>query len=236
MKNLFKKFHSLLLTAAILLTSILFFPPAGTVAEAAGNYYIPKAYRNMTFYAAPDDLPATYATLAVYHKNTQQKPKVSAIKSLKSSDSSVARPYIDKTGKIRVYFFKKPGKAVISFKVGNQTLKSTVTVKPYSNPLKTFKVGKKNFVSKFNTTTEYNYFRTSDLKNQKVSIQAAKNWKISSIEMKYGSGSYKVSSRKTKTNFSKKVTFDGDADYIIITLYHTKTKAYVTLEWNCTKD
>lgn len=236
MKNLFQKFHSLFLASAIILTSIFFMPQTKTTAKAAGNYYIPSAYRNMTFYAAPDDLPATYATLAVYHKNSQKKPKASAIHSLKSSDVSVARPYIDKMGKIRVYFFKKPGKAVISFKIGGQTLKSTVTVKLYANPLKSFKVGDKDFTSRFHTTTEYNYFRTSNLNNQKVSIKTAKGWRISSIEMRYGSGSYKMSSRKAKTNFSKRVTFDGNADYIIITLYHPKTKSYVTLEWNCIKD
>ncbi|MCI8483807.1 MAG: hypothetical protein HFH41_05660 [Lachnospiraceae bacterium] len=236
MKNLCKRFSSLLLSLALVLTSIIFLPQTGNVAEAAGKYYIPRAYQNMTFYYAPDDLPATYATLMVYQKNTKKKPKASSIKSLKSSDPSIARPYIDKNGNIRVYFFKKTGKAVISFKIGSQKLSSTINIKKYTNPLKTFKVGKKNFLSHFNNSTEYNYFHTSPWKNQKVSIKAASGWRISSLSMQYGTGTCKINANKKKISFSKKVTFDGKTDYITVTMYHVKTKSYVTLNWNCMQE
>ncbi len=107
MKKAMKKTVSTLLAFAILLTWILFAPQAGTTAEAAASYYLPSSYRNMTFFCVPDDLPATYVTLKVYKKGTFQKPKASYIKNIGSSDRSVARPYIDKAGDIRVYFFKK---------------------------------------------------------------------------------------------------------------------------------
>lgn len=235
LKKLLKKFSSLALTFAVLVTGILFVPQAGSDAEAAASYYLPSSYKNMVFYSAPDDLPATFVTLRVCRKGSTKKPKPSSIQSLASSDSSIARPYINKDGDIRVYFFKKAGTADITFQIGSQKLKSTITVKNYSNPLRSFKVGKKNFTSRFRSATEYNYFHSSVLKNQTVSAKAAKGWKITSMKMQYGSGSYEINSC-SKSSFSKKVTFDGDLDYITFTMRNTKTKAYVTLTWNCIKE
>ena len=226
---------STFLASAILLTGILFIPQAGTTAEAAASYYLPNSYRNMTFFCVPDDLPATYVTLKVYQKGTLKKPKASSIKKLSSTDRSIARPYIDKAGDIRVYFFKQTGTATISFQIGRQTLKSKITIKEYSSPLSIFKVGGKNFASRFSSSTECNFFHEDELNNQNVSIKAAKGWQISSMKMKYGSGTFEISSCK-KTTFSKRVTFDGDADYISLTMYHAKSKAYITLTWNCIKE
>lgn len=98
MKNVWKKTISLTLAFAILFTGMLFAPQAASTAEAASAYYLPSAYQNMVFYCVPDDLPATYVTLKVYKKGTYKKPKASYIHSLKSSDPSIARPYIDKSG------------------------------------------------------------------------------------------------------------------------------------------
>lgn len=235
MKKAMKKTVSTLLAFAILLTGILFAPQAGTTAEAAASYYLPSSYRNMTFFCVPDDLPATYVTLKVYKKGTFQKPKASYIKNIGSSDRSVARPYIDKAGDIRVYFFKKTGTATISFQIGRQTLKSKITIKEYTSPLSKFKIGGRNFASRFASSTECNFLHENTLDSQNVSIKAAKGWRISSMKMKYGSGTFEIGSCK-KTTFSKKVTFDGDADYISLTMYHAKSKAYVTLTWNCIKE
>lgn len=235
MKKALKKTISTFLAFTILLAGILFVPQPGTAAEAASSYYLPSSYRNMTFFCVPDDLPATYVTLKVYQKGTFKKPKASSIKYLDSSDRSVARPYIDKAGDIRVYFFKKTGTATISFQIGKQALKSKITIKPYSSPLSKFKVGGKNFASRFSSSTECNFFHENELNNQNVSIKAAKGWRISSMKMKYGSGTFEIGSCK-KTSFSKRVTFDGDADYISLTMYHAKSKAYVTLTWNCIKE
>lgn len=235
MKKILKKSVSLLLTLTVLAGSLLFLPCEGDTAEAASTYYIPGSYKNMVFYCAPDDLPATYVTLKVYRQGSSKKPKASSIKSLTSSDSSVARPWIDKAGDIRIYFFKKTGTADISFQIGKQTLSSRITVKEYANPLASFKVGKKDFTPRFNYATEYNYFHTSEMKKETVSIKAAKGWKISSMKMQYGSGTYEISSCK-KSSFSKKVAFKGNLDYITVTMYHAKTKSYVTLTWNCIKE
>lgn len=236
MKKVWKKTISLILAFAILFTGLFFAPPAAGTAEAASAfYYLPNAYQNMVFYCVPDDLPATYVTLKVYKKGTYKKPKASYIRSLTSSDPSVARPYVDKAGDIRVYFFKKPGTAAISFQIGKQTLTSAITIKEYSNPLSKFKVGKKNFTSRFRSSTECNYFHTADMKNQAVSLKAAKGWKISSLKIQYGTASYVINSCR-KSSFSKKFTFDGTADYISVTMYHAKTKSYVTLDWNCMKE
>lgn len=235
MKKTLKKINSLLLACAILLAGMLIVPQAGSSAKAAAKYYLPNSYRKMVFYSAADDLPATYVTLKVYQKGSVRKPKASSIKSLASSDSSIARPYIDRYGDIRIYFFKKAGSATISFRIGTQTLRSKITVKEYSNPLSRFKIGRKNFLSQFSSSTEYNYFHEDAINNQTVSIKTAKGWKISSMKMKYGSGTFEIGSC-SKSSFSKKVTFAGDADYITLTMYHAKTKSYVTLTLNCIKE
>ena len=235
MKKVWKKTISLTLAFVILFTGMLFAPQTASTAEAASAYYLPSAYQNMVFYCVPDDLPATYVTLKVYKKGTYKKPKASYIHSLSSSDPSIARPYIDKSGDIRVYFFKKPGTAAISFQIGKQTLTSTITVKKYSNPFSRFKVGKKDFTTRFRSSTECNYFHTADLKNQAVSLKAAKGWKISSLRIQYGTASYVINSCR-KLSFSKKFTFDGAADYISVTMYHGKTKSYITLDGNCMKE
>lgn len=235
MKSLSKKVSSLLFALVILFTTVVFGPQTGTVAQAASTYYISNSSKNMVFYSAPDDLPAKYTTIKVYNQKTYKKPKASSIKSLKSSNPSVAKPYIDTTGEIRVYFFKKPGKATISFKIGGQTLKTTLTVKKYSNPVSTFKIGKKDFTSRFNSTTECNYFHTAAMNNQKVTIKAAKGWKITSIYIKYGSSSYRNGSC-SKTSFSKKLSFNGAEDYISVSMYNAKSKAYVNLTWNGIKE
>ncbi len=235
MKNLSKIISSWLLIFTFIFTSIFFTPQTATISEAAGTYYIPSTYKNMTYYAVPKDLSATYVLLKVYHSKTHQKPRASSIKALKSSNPSVARPYLDKNGEIRVYFFKKAGKASISFKIGKQTLKSNITIKEYSNPLKTFKIGKKDFTSKFKASTEYNYFHVSNLNNQNVMIKAAKGWKISSLDIHYGPRTYKINSCR-KDLFSKLLMFNGSYDYINITMYHTKSKSHITLYWNSIKN
>lgn len=235
MKKTLKKFNSLILSCAILLSGMLIVPPTEITAEAATKYYMPDSYKKMVFYSAKDDLPATYVTLKVYQKGSEKKPKASYIKSLTSSDPSIARPYIDRYGDIRVYFFKKAGTATISFRIGAQTLRSKITVKEYSNPLSRFKIGRKNLLSRFSSSTEYNYFHEYDINNQTVSIKTAKGWKISSMKMKYGSGTFEIGSC-SKSSFSKRVTFVGDADYITLTMYHAKTKSYVTLTLNCIKE
>lgn len=235
MRKTLKKITSTILTCAILFSGMFIVPQAGSTAQAAAKYYLPSSYRNMVFYSAPDDLPATYVTLKVCQKGSFKKPKASSIRSLTTSDSSVAKPYIDRFGNIRIYFFKKPGAATISFRIGKQVLRSKITVKEYGNPLSKFKIGKKNFLSRFSSSTEYNYFYENPINNQTVSIKTAKGWKISSMKMKYGSGTYEISSC-SKSSFSKRVTFVSDADYITLTMYHAKTKSYVTLTLNCIKE
>ncbi|MEY8516560.1 hypothetical protein AALC25_06415 [Lachnospiraceae bacterium 29-84] len=238
MKHVPNKLSSLLLTCMILTFSILspLQAPSVTTEAATANYYIPTSYRSLTFYAVPQDLPATFATIPIYRQGSKRGPKASAIKSLKSTNPAVARPYIDKNGNLRIYFFKTTGKATVSFKIGKQTLKSNITVKNYTNPFRTFKIGKLNFTSRFHSTTECNYFHTSSLKNQKVTIKAAKGWKIVSIDIKYGASSYVVNTC-SKTSFTnKKMSFNGTADHIIFRMYHPKNNAYLNVVWNGKKE
>lgn len=49
-------------------------------------------------------------------------------------------------------------------------------------------------------------------------------------------GKASISKLENKSGKKMKVTFDGAADYISVTMYHGKTKSYITLDWNCMKE
>ena len=82
--------------------------------------------------------------------------KTSAITKLKSSKKSVATvsKFVHEGTAYVAVEPKKPGTAKITFNVkyGKKTIKAktTVIVRKYENPLKTFKIGSKNYASKFN--------------------------------------------------------------------------------------
>ncbi len=80
---------------------------------------------------------------------------------------------------------KKAGKSDISFKVGNKTYKSTVTVKKYDNPIQTLKITGvkkgKNIASTFQKSANASDSYKMSGKSNVVKITPKKGWKISSI-------------------------------------------------------
>lgn len=90
--------------------------------------------------------------------------KAKEIKKLKSSNKNIRVAARD--GYIRVEFGKKAAKSTITCTVKGVKLKTTFTVKKYTNPCKTFKIGKTN---RFQNLIKMMYLeRTRHLKN--------KNW------------------------------------------------------------
>ena len=110
-----------------------------------------------------------------------------AIKNLKSSDPSVVKAAWMKEYKNFLFFTcLKPGTATISGvfyenskKVGKFKIK--VTVYQYETPVKTFKLGSKNYASKFKDN-DHVYLTIKKTETFKVSIKPIKGWELESIE------------------------------------------------------
>ncbi|MEZ3423520.1 MAG: hypothetical protein K1W39_07390 [Lachnospiraceae bacterium] len=73
-------------------------------------------------------------------------------------------------------------------------------MKPYVNPCKTFKVGSRDFKSKFDKTCPYNLTRQKKVISGKAVIKAKKGWKIKRIELNEGFSSGKIVKIKNGKN------------------------------------
>ena len=152
--------------------------------------------------------------------------------SITSSNSKVveAREY-DKYTKDRIWFTaKKPGSATLTVKAekssGTKTYKIKVKVIKYSNPFKSFKIGKKNITSKFKRTEAVNY-RNKQTGSQRITVKMKPDWKIKRIE--FYTNNEETDDAVAKTIKSgKKVNLHGDSDKyhesFVIYIYNTKTK------------
>lgn len=136
---------------------------------------------------------------------------------------------LPRDGYIRVEFGKKAAKSTITCTVKGVKLKTTFTVKKYTNPCKTFKIGKTNLLSKFNKN---DVLRTNKaFKKQKLDIKLKSGWKISSVHVTSGTGSYN-NYRVNKSSFSKKITVSNNYGYIYVYCYNEKTKVSECLQIN----
>lgn len=149
--------------------------------------------------------------------------KKSQIKKLKSSNPSIVK-VTARDGYIDLKFGKKTGKVKITCTVKGKKLSTYYTVKKYTNPLSTFKIGNKSFVSKFNKTDVYT--QKSGHKNKILKLKAKKGWKIQSVMVLNtapGVKFYKVN----KSSFSKKITLNAgvhSSGEIQVAMYNSKTK------------
>ena len=103
----------------------------------------------------------------------------------KSSDPDVA--VVEKDGGVGdedIYYFitlKKPGKTTLKIPVKNEktyTLKLTVT--KFKNPLKQFKIGKKNYTKRYASSTDYGLKGRKNVEGI-LSIKPAKGYKLKKI-------------------------------------------------------
>lgn len=108
---------------------------------------------------------------------TGYKKKVAAAK---SGNTAVATVKVQ-NGSTLMVTAKKAGKAKITCTVGGKKKSFTLVVKKYKNPVKTFKVGGKNYASKFKKARDY----YGGHKAGKLTIKPASGWKLVSI---YGDG------------------------------------------------
>ena len=78
----------------------------------------------------------------------------------------------------------KLGTAEITFNYAGKKYTTKLIVKKWENPCKSFKLGKKDYNSKFDISNQYNLNKQKGNKKVKVNITAKKGWKIKSIKFK----------------------------------------------------
>lgn len=211
MKKIMKTSLSLVMAFAVMITGVLVIPTAGNKAAAASPSIL-SGYSNQTVYYETDSPYTTWkVTIPIGNCN-----KATAIKNLKSSDTSIAKVKA-KQGYIDVYYYKKAGTATISCKVGSKKLSAKVTVKKYSSPIKQMKIGSTDVTSKFKGCFDDYWYHTKSLKNQKITLKTKSGWQI-----------YSVFVSTDKKNFSKygiykssytipKMTYNGRFDSVWVT-------------------
>lgn len=228
MKKLFKRTAAFLLALTLLLTADTLFFSKEVSAASNNKPYINPYSANMVLTYKPGDKAkypqGYYTTISIMNCS-----KASQIKKLKSSNKNMKVEAKD--GYIKAYFGYKEGKTTITCTVNKVKLKTTLTVKKYSNPLKTFKIGKTNYTSKYKNIDDYR--DNKSYKKQKMVIETNKNWVIRSVYVHSGSSTQTY--RPNGTKLSKKVTLTKNYDDVYIYLYNSKTKVSECLTYTKSK-
>ena len=125
-------------------------------------------------------------------------------------------------------YIKKKGKASITFKAKAKGTEQFVSKKVYVNayakyvcPVKTFKIGKKSYKSKFNKRDQYSTVKPV---KGKLNIKAKKGWKIKSVKIYTSATDKSKKIKKTKNIKLKKgqaldVTFKKGRVTEMISIY-----------------
>lgn len=151
------------------------------------------------------------------------------IKNMKSSNKSVVTASAVKEGTLTYIDFKikKAGSSVLTFKVkiGNKTFsyKTKVNVRKYTNPLKTCKIGSRNFIPTFNM---YNSCEVGKKMSGKFKLALKSGWKLVSIQT-YNSetgGNF-----KSYIKVPSKITLKKN-ELLKITVRNTKAKYEMDLQ------
>ena len=140
MKKLSKKVIAFALAVVMTLTAGAVAPQGNVEVQAAsGRVYVNPYSATVVTYKPGKDVNTFTSTISIMGCD-----KAKEIKKLKSSNKNIRVAARD--GYIRVEFGKKAAKSTITCTVKGVKLKTTFTVKKYTNPCKTFKIGKTNLL------------------------------------------------------------------------------------------
>lgn len=220
LRSLSKRGISIILALAMVLTLICVAPSSKITAQAATSkdvYINPFSDRIQTYMTG--DKYTSYSSIISIVGCT----KKSQIKNLKSSNKNIKVSAQD--GYIRVVYGDKAGTAKITCTVRGVKLKTTFTVKKYTNPISKLTVGGKNYTSKFAKTNRYYYGKK--FSNKKFSIKVKSGWKIKWVSTPTKTY-YMNKSSWSKTVSMKKYSYS----YISVGVYQEKTGVYEYLYFN----
>ena len=112
---------------------------------------------------------------------------------------------------------KKPGIAKLTYKLNGKKKTTTIVVKNYTNPLKTFKVGNQNCASQYKNRCD-GYTSSLDKYENiigKVTVKPNKNWKIKTMKA-FCLGGFKTIKNKSK--------LPSETTTVQLIMQNTKTK------------
>ena len=222
MKKLSKKLIAFALVLVMTVTAGAVIPQGMVEVQAASGRVYVNPYSDTVVTYKPDKKQNSFSGVI----SIMGCRKAKEIKNLKSSNKDIKVAARD--GYIRVEYGKKAAKSTITCTVKGVKLKTTFTVKKYSNPCKTFKIGKTKLTSKFN---KINVIGTNKaFKNQKLDVKLKDGWKIRSVHVTSGTGSYSDYNSINKSSFSKKITVSNNYGYIYVYCYNEKTKVNECLQ------
>ena len=189
-----------------------------------GNYS--KKIANGTL--SPREVMSTYFEPS----DTMDGDKLS-ITNVTTSDASIINPKAVTKYFYMKYTSKKTGTATVTYTMGYtndsgdavvENVTETHKVVKYTRPIKSFKVGGKNYASKFKKTPQVN--AKSSLSG-KVAVKAASGWKVKKIRQvnsRFASGEG-IPQKKLK-NGGKVNIGKSDSSAIEVICYNTKGKYY----------
>lgn len=225
MKKILKKAVAFLLILSMIFSVELLTPQRAEEVQAANKVYInPYSAKVVTYKTG--DISTKYSTTI----SIMGCEKKSEIKKLKSSSKYVEVEARD--GYICAYFTDKACKATITCTVKGVKLKTTLTVKKYTNPCKSIKVGGTNFTSKYKNNTYY--YHTKAIKKKQLAITMNKGWKITSVYV-FNNGSSTRYSVNNATKFNKKVSLTSNYSYFTVYCKNEKTGVTEALSFNYKK-
>jgi len=216
MKKILTKIFSVALVFVMIMCLV---PPVD--AQASSKKPTLAKTREMTYYPKTS-VYWNQSYLELLQNNKSVKGwTISRIKSSNTKVLTVKKSSVKNSSGVEITA-KKAGKAVVSFraKKGKNTYsyKCTVTVRKYTNPIKTLKLGNKNYRSQF---ANYDYFNLNSKKTVKgkLTVSAAKGWKLKEIQL-YNSKTQKAKTIKNKSTVSLK----NKTNTLWLTFTNTKTK------------
>lgn len=210
-----------IMLAVVMVLSVLVPAPA---VEAAGKPSAPKSLNCRVCFVGNMAI-TNYATIQV--KNF---PKGAKIKNQKSSNKKVLAVTNARDNYVGLELLKA-GKTVVSFDVvykGKITsLKTRVTVRKYEWPCSSFKVGNREYASKVKKSSFFHQgYKGKKRTKEKVSIKAAKGWKLINIRYYDSKGKEKKIKNKSYVKYH-----NGDV-YMIAYFQNKKTKEIQTVQMN----
>ena len=221
-----------------------------TAAFAVSAQAAPKVPKSQTLYMKPAPWSKTGETSGSIDVKGMGKSQKIIKSSVKSSNKSRIKISYVSTNMI-TYTVKKPGTAVISFKIGSKKYQTKIYGKKYQNPAKSVVItGVKNgartnlaSLTNKNTSSKQLHLKKT-VKNPKVQVKAGKGWKIQSVSymcnaievgMESGMKSYKKPVSKASARIftkSNKMHTNVGGNRITIAFLNAKSGDIVRLIYN----
>lgn len=204
----------LLTLAAIFM--ITFIGRTITVQAAEKFPTVPKTKTLLYYPSMPDGKfdDSTFVWGGVVYNISNLKssnPKVATLKNLSDDYNTAIDIVLKKAGTTKVSFTLTKGKESKRYTV-------KVTVHKYENPVKAFKIGKKNYAANFKKKS---YLFSAKKISGKITITAAKGWKVKKIQK--NSINNKGTQKFTTLKNGKNYTFTPFSQ-LIVTCQNKKTK------------